>query len=88
MSAASTPADLPTRLQGRVERRVLAQGTKSEHVGIVLVTADGQAWKLRRIGANPFRDPVLDQLEGLTITVTGRAEGVNFFFEQWDVLTP
>ncbi|MEX8519580.1 MAG: hypothetical protein AB3X44_13800 [Leptothrix sp. (in: b-proteobacteria)] len=86
MSGASTPADPPTRLLGRVERRLLGQGTKSEHVGVVLVTADGQVWKLRRIGGNPFRDPVLDALEGERVEIDGRAEGSGFFFESWRVI--
>ncbi len=89
MSAASTPADAaPTRLQGRVERRLLGEGTKSEHAGVVLVTDAGQVWKLRRIGGNPFRDPVLDALVGAAVEIDGRAEGASLFFERWRVLSP
>ena len=81
MSADSTPADAtPTRLQGRVERRLIGEGTKSEHVGIVLVTDAGQVWKLRRLGGNPFRDPVLDALEGARVEIDGRTEGASLFF--------
>jgi hypothetical protein len=87
MSADSTPADAAsTQLQGRVERRLLGEGTKSEHAGIVLVTDAGEVWKLRRIGANPFRDPVLDGLVGTVMEIDGHAEGASFFFERWRVL--
>ncbi|MFM2059055.1 MAG: hypothetical protein RLY71_3440 [Pseudomonadota bacterium] len=87
MSADSTPADAaPTRLEGRVERRLLGAGTKSEHVGVVLVTDAGEVWKLRRIGGNPFRDPVLDALEGARVEIDGRAEGASWFFERWRVI--
>lgn len=87
MSAASTPADAtPTRLQGRVERRLLGEGTKSEHAGVVLVTDAGQIWKLRRLGGHPFRDPVLDALVGTRVAIDGRAEGANWFFEHWWVI--
>ena len=89
MSADSTPADAsPARLEGRVERRLLGEGTKSEHAGIVLVTDAGQVWQLRRIGANPFRDPVLDGLVGQLIAAEGYAEGSSYFFAQWQVLWP
>lgn len=89
MSADSTPADAaPIRLEGRVERRLLGEGSKSEHAGIVLVTDAGEVWKLRRIGANPFRDPVLDGLVGQRMAAEGHAEGASYFFAQWQVLLP
>ena len=95
MCAASTRADQaggeagPTRLIGRVERRLLAQGTKSEHQGLVLVTPDGALWRLRRIGANPFQDAVLDALAGQQVQLDGPANDDDLFFiERWSVLAP
>lgn len=86
MCADSTRADGPARLQGRVERRLLNQGSKSEHEAVVLVTDQGAVLKLRRIGGNPFRDAVLDGLVGRQIEVTGRREDSTLYFEQWTVL--
>ena len=86
MCAASTRADAPARWQGQVERRRLAPGSKSEHDAIVLVEDDGAVWKLRRLGGNPFRDPVLDALLGRRIEVEGRAEGSTLFFDCWRLM--
>lgn len=86
MCAGSTRAEPPTRLQGRVERRTVDPGSKSEHAAIVLVGEDGSVWKLRRLGGNPFRDPVLDALAGQCIAAEGRVEGASFFLSGWTVL--
>lgn len=88
MCAASTRAEASGRWQGRVERRRLGQGSKSEHHAIVLVEDGGTVWKLRRLGGNPFRDPVLDALEGCRLDIEGRAEGSTLFFEHWQILAP
>ncbi len=55
---------------GRVERRIVAQGTKSERTSVVLVAADGE-YILRRAEANPFGDPGLDALVGRCVTCEG-----------------
>jgi hypothetical protein len=56
--------------EGRIVRKRVAEGSKSERDAIVLVAPDREML-LRRMGGNPFSDPDLDQLVGKTI----RAEG-------------
>lgn len=68
----------PIHLTGRVERQRLAAGSKSDHLGMVLVTAHGERHVLRLLGGNPFREPALDALEGRTVTLSGRLRE-NFF---------
>lgn len=85
MCADSTPAEPPdpdkpghVRLSGRVERQRLAAGSKSDHLGMVLVTPSGERHVLRRVGGHPLRDPVLEALEGRTLTLSGQLRE-NFF---------
>jgi hypothetical protein len=79
MCAASIPADDDrVLLEGRVEKRALAQGSKSAHEGMVLVLADGTCHVLRRAGGNAFRDPALEALEGRQVRLRGRIRP-NFF---------
>jgi len=66
------------RLSGRVERQRLALGTKSEHMGMVLLTPAGGRHVLRLRGGNPFKDPVLEALEGQYVTLRGQLRE-NFF---------
>lgn len=68
----------PIRLTGRVERQRLAAGSKSDHLGMVLVTAQGERHVLRLLGGNPFREPALEALAGRTVTLTGHLRE-NFF---------
>jgi hypothetical protein len=84
MSAASTPADSTGRitLTGRIESRLLAAGSKSEHQGVVLVAADGRAHALRRAGGNPFRDPALEALVGRSVTLSGQWRDTFFLVER------
>ena len=61
--------------RGRVDRRAVAAGSKSEHDAVVLVTDDGRELILRRLGGNPFADPELDALVGKTVRCTGELRG-------------
>lgn len=70
-------------LIGRVERRLLARGTKSEHAGMVLVDERGAVHALRRAGANPFRDAQLEALDGRQLRVRGEAREGYFLVESW-----
>ena len=63
--------DSPVTLEGRIERRLVERGTKSEHQAMVLVLADGSFQRLRRAGGNPFRDPYFDAMEGQAVRLTG-----------------
>jgi hypothetical protein len=72
--------------QGRVVRKRVSIGSKSEHDALVLVTPDGQEYKLRREGGNPFRDPELDVLEGKRIECEGVLRNGQLIMTRWSVL--
>jgi hypothetical protein len=68
---APAPAEPLVRLTGRVERQRLAAGSKSDHLGMVLVTAKGERHVLRLRGGHPLREPALEALEGRTLSLEG-----------------
>jgi len=70
-------------LRGRVERRRLNVGSKSEHEALVLVDDVGALWKLRRLGGHPFNDSALDGLEGRRVELNGYGDGPTFFLDGW-----
>ena len=72
--------------QGHVVRKRVSTGSKSEHEALVLVTPDGQEYKLRRQGGNPFRDPELDVLEGKSIECEGVVRSGQIIMTRWSVL--
>ena len=55
---------------GRVERRRVGRGSKSEHEAVVLVT-EGGVYVLRRRGGHAFEDPTLDALAGKVLEFEG-----------------
>ena len=73
-------------LQGRVVRKRVSIGSKSEHEALVLVTPDGEEYKLRRQEGNPFRDPELDVLEGKRIECEGVLRNGQIIMTRWGVL--
>ncbi len=73
-------------LQGHVVRKRVSLGSKSEHEALVLVTPDGQEYKLRRQEGNPFRDPELDALEGKRIECEGIVRDGQVIMTRWSVL--
>lgn len=73
------------RITGIVARVPVAIGSKSEHVAVVLRTAAGEQYILRRARGHAFRDQVLEELVGQTITGTGRVTGQTFIMEEWTV---
>lgn len=63
---------------GRVIRRKIAAGSKSEREAVMLSTADGD-YVLRRMGGNPFHDSDLEQMVGKTVRGEGEvASGYTF----------
>jgi hypothetical protein len=74
------------KLRGRVIKKTLYAGTKSEHEGLVLVTAAGE-FKLQRKGGNPFRDETLAELEGKEIEAEGALRETRFIMSHWTVLS-
>jgi hypothetical protein len=73
-------------VRGRVARKRVSMGSKSEHDALVLVTAEGEEYKLRRQGGNPFRDPALDSLEGKQVECEGIVRDAQLIMTSWSVL--
>jgi hypothetical protein len=71
------------RITGTVTRMLIAPGSKSEHVGVVLRTAGGDEYELRRRGGNAFRDAVLERLVGATITGLGIVTGRDYIMDEF-----
>jgi len=57
-------------LQGKVVLKKFAVGSKSEHDAVFLET-DDQSYQLRRLGGNPFNDPLLKAMVGKTVKAKG-----------------
>ena len=74
------------KLRGRVIKKHLYAGTKSEHEGLVLVTAEGE-FKLQRKGGNPFWDETIAELEGKEIEAEGVLKESRFTLSHWIVLS-
>lgn len=68
--------------RGTVVRRQYGAGSKSEHDAVMLVTDDG-AYRLRRVGGNPFQDPALDQLVGQKIVCEGTLHQSTVLMSSW-----
>jgi hypothetical protein len=71
------------RLEGTVVRKPFAVGSKSEREAVMLVTAEGREYVLRRLGGNPFHDEELEALVGKRIACEGMLHGYTFIFEKW-----
>jgi len=71
------------RIAGTVAWALISPGSKSEHRGVVLRTARGDEFILRRAGGNAFRDETLEGLVGTTITGTGILVGQTFIMQDW-----
>lgn len=72
------------KLRGRVKKKKLYAGTKSEHEGLVLVTAEGE-FKLQRKGGNPFWDETIAELQGKEIEAEGALRETRFIMSRWQV---
>ena len=72
-------------LEGRVIRKRINIGSKSEHVATVLVTSEGEH-KLRLQGGHPFSDPEIDALAGKHIRGEGIMSAGQFIMERYDVI--
>jgi hypothetical protein len=70
-------------LEGTVVRKPFAVGSKSEREAVMLVTADGREYVLRRLQGNPFHDEELEALVGKHIACEGQLHGYTFICERW-----
>jgi hypothetical protein len=68
--------------RGRVVKKLVGKGSKSERKAIVLRT-DGGDHILRRLGGNAFRDPVLEKLVGKDIVCEGDVENGTLLATSW-----
>jgi hypothetical protein len=73
------------KLSGLVIRKTFGKGSKSEHEAVYL-QSDKVEYVLRRRGANPFSDPVLEDLVGKRISATGTIKEYVFFVDEWEVI--
>ena len=73
------------KLRGRVTKKLLYAGTKSEHEGLVLLTPEGE-FKIRRQGGNPFWDGTIASLEGIEIEGEGILRKGQFIMSRWKTL--
>jgi hypothetical protein len=74
-------------MTGTVGRALVSPGSKSEHEAVVLRTARGDQFVLRRAGGHAFRDETLEALVGKTITGTGIVAGQTFIMQDWKVMS-
>jgi hypothetical protein len=72
--------------RGRVVRKRVSAGSKHEHDALVLITAEGAEYRLRRQGGNPFRDPGLDDLEGKEVECEGVERNGQIILSRWEAL--
>ncbi len=76
------------RFKGIVKRMRVNIGSKSEHDAVVLVTAQGKQYKLRRLGGNPFHDEELIKLDGMEISGEGELLNTELLLTHWQSKTP
>jgi len=67
---------------GKVTKRPLAIGSKSEREAVRLDTDKG-SFVLRRVGGNPLFDPELEKLVGKTIKCTGETHDYTLTMADW-----
>ncbi|MFY0254470.1 hypothetical protein ACDQ55_11000 [Chitinophaga sp. 30R24] len=71
-------------LTGRLVLRTFGRHSKSEHLGVFLVTDQGE-YLIRPSSANPFMPNPLMPLAGKTIVATGAIEDYVFLVQTWKV---
>ena len=69
-------------IRGQVIRRPYAVGSKSERLAVMLATPKGQ-YVLRRVGANSYSDPELDELIGKQIVCEGNLHRDTLLMSSW-----
>jgi hypothetical protein len=73
------------KITGTVTEARISRGSKSEHRAVVLRTARGDEFILRRAGGNAFRDEILEALVGTTIEGVGSVADRTFIMRDWMV---
>lgn len=75
-------ADKTITLTGRLVLRTFGQFSKSEHLGVFLVTDKGD-YLIRQASGNPFMSNDLMPLAGKMIVATGTIEDYVFLAQTW-----
>ena len=73
-------------IEGRVGRKRINVGSKSEHEATVIVTERGE-FKLRRQGEHPFSDPDVQALAGKRIRARGVFASGQFLMESYEIVS-
>ncbi len=73
--------------RGRVERRRVGRGSKSEHDAVVLATDDDGVYVLRRRGGHAFKDRTLDGLVGKAFEFDGELLDNTLHVTSWRELS-
>ena len=68
--------------RGRVERRRVGRGSKSEHDAVVLVT-EHDVHVLRRRGGHAFQDAAIEALVGRTLEFEGDVHDGTLHVTSW-----
>jgi hypothetical protein len=71
-------------LSGKVVKKRFGEGSKSDHMAVMLETSAG-VYKLRRPGGNPFSDPELEKLVGSEIEGVGNVSRNTYILTDWTV---
>ena len=71
--------------KGRVVKRPFSPGSKSDYPAVQIITEENdEQLVLRRRGANPFYDEVLEALVGKKIKCKGRRKGPTLILSDWE----
>jgi hypothetical protein len=73
--------------RGRVAKKTVNQGSRSERKAVVLETEDQGSLVIRRPTGNPFSDPVLDRLVGSEVELEGELYKGQLFVKDNDIAT-
>ena len=76
------------KVKGRVFRKRVDTGSKSERDAVCIQTARGAEHILRRMGGNAFQDPELERLIGEEIEGEGRLTGQTLVLTSYRLAEP
>jgi hypothetical protein len=69
------------KITGLISTGIFAQGTRSEHIAVFLTTKYGKAYRLTRIGGNPFSDLETHKLVGKIVEMEGYELTTSFRYD-------
>jgi hypothetical protein len=72
---------------GRVEEKVIGEGSKSERLAVVLTVPTGESYVLRRHGGPTYGDDTLDVLVGCWLEAEGLEINGTLIMRRWKKLS-